>query len=197
MKATPKPKTGKCCNCKTITSNRAGLKWSCDIECTIAFTNRALARKKAKEIKVERKEIKAAKERIKPLSKWLIEAQQAFNAWVRLRDDNQPCISCGRHHKGKYNAGHFRSTGAASHLRFNPANVHKQCEPCNSHLSGNIINYRPRLIEKIGLSVVESLENDNAPKKWTVEECKFIKAHYSALTRELAWLDQFPAEIIR
>ena len=113
------------------------------------------------------------------------EAQQAFNEWVRLRDADLPCVSCGRHHDGQYHAGHWRSVGANPELRFEPLNVWKQCAPCNTHLSGNLVNYRISLIQLIGLEKVEWLEGPHEARKYTIEEIKAIKADYRAKTREL------------
>lgn len=133
-------------------------------------------------MKQERKETRANLQELKPLKKWLDEAQAAINRWVReVRDEGQPCISCGRH-ANSYDAGHFRSRGAASHLRFNEDNIHRQCSrPCNHDLSGNILNFRKGLINKIGVERVEALENDNSSKRWTIEEAKAIKDKYNKL----------------
>ena len=135
--------------------------------------------------RVERAEIRAAKEKIKRRADWIQEAQQAVNVWVRERDKNEPCISCGRHHGGQYHAGHYLSTGARPHLRFDPSNIHKQCQPCNTHLSGNLINYRIRLIEKIGYEAVEALEADQTPRKWSIDDLKAIRDTYRAKLREI------------
>ena len=98
----------------------------------------------------------------------------AVNAYVRTRDDKEPCISCGRYHEGQYHAGHYRSTGSSPALRFDLANIHKQCMPCNTHLHGNLIPYRVNLIQKIGLAEVERLEGPQEPKKYTIDELKDI-----------------------
>ena len=93
---------------------------------------------KIKQVAVEKKkafnrETKRLKESIKPRGKWIAEAQAAVNKYIRLRDRDKPCISCGnnREHKmglsgHRYDAGHYRSRGAAGHLRFNLLNIHKQ-----------------------------------------------------------------------
>ena len=112
-------------------------------------------------------------------------AQKAFNKFIRLRDKDDPCISCGRHHKGQYHAGHYRSVGSAPHLRFNELNVSKQCSACNNHLSGNIAQYRIGLINKIGIENVEWLESNNDAKKYSIEEIIEIKKKYLKLCREL------------
>jgi len=106
------------------------------------------------------------------------EAQKAFNAFIRARDNDLPCISCGRAHLGQYHAGHYKSTGSSPELRFEEINNNKQCAPCNNHLSGNIENYRINLIKKIGLDKVEWLEGPHEPKKYTCAELKEIELMY-------------------
>ena len=71
-----------------------------------------------------------------------------FNRWIRKRDANLPCISCGRY--TTLQAGHYYSAGHHPGLRYDPDNVHGQCVRCNLYLSGNLINYRNGLMERIG-----------------------------------------------
>ena len=134
---------------------------------------------------IERKDIKVRKEKLKSRADHLKDTQQAFNAWVRARDAALPCVSCGRHHEGQYHAGHYRTVGANPELRFEPLNAWKQCAPCNNHLSGNLINYRISLLQRIGEEKVAWLEGPHEAKKYTVEEIKAIKAKYRAMTKEL------------
>jgi hypothetical protein len=133
----------------------------------------------------DRREIQVRKERLKSRADHMREAQAAFNEWIRLRDADRPCVSCGRHHEGQYHAGHYRSVGANPELRFEPLNVWKQCAPCNTHLSGNLVNYRLSLLQLIGPEKVDWLEGPHPACKHTVEEIKSIKAKYRAKTREL------------
>ena len=134
---------------------------------------------------IERKNIKVRKEKLKSRADHLKDTQQAFNAWIRARDAGQPCISCGRHHEGQYHAGHYRTVGANPELRFEPLNAWKQCAPCNNHLSGNLINYRISLLQRIGEEKVAWLEGPHEAKKYTVEELKAMTAEYRAKTKEL------------
>jgi Bacteriophage Lambda NinG protein len=133
----------------------------------------------------EKKTYRLAKDMVKTRHEWIKEAQRAFNEYIRLRDAQDPCISCGRHHSGQYHAGHFRTTRAAPELRFHEDNAHKQCSACNNHLSGNIPEYRPRLIQKITIDRVIWLEGSHPPKKYSIEELKSIKKYYAAKCREL------------
>lgn len=164
----------------------------CQLEHTTQKALKALERKKAKDTREarqkatqERKEQREAKERLKSKGDYAKEAQQAFNAWIRLRDDKEPCISCGRHHQGQYHAGHYRTVGSSPELRFEPLNVHKQCSACNNHLSGNIVGYRIWLQEKIGAESLEWLEGPHEPKRYTIDDLKQIKTKYRRLAREL------------
>ena len=119
-------------------------------------------------------------------------AQSSFNAFVRARDKGLPCISCGNmpnfsNHVGGsgIHSGHFKSCGAHSELRFNELNCHIQCFRCNVHLSGNIKDYRPNLIKKIGLDKVEWIEGPHEPKKYTCAELKEIELKYKLKLKEL------------
>jgi hypothetical protein len=157
----------------------------CSPACAIidAPKNREKARKSLAQI--ERKEIRVRKEKLKSRADHLKGTQTAFNAWVRERDADLPCISCGRHHQGKYDAGHYRTVGSNPALRFEPLNCHRQCSPCNTQLSGNIVNYRIALVKRIGAEAVDWLEGPHEPKKYTVDELKAMTADYRAKTREL------------
>lgn len=135
--------------------------------------------------KEERKELREAREKIKTITDHLKDAQAAFNAYIRFRDKNKPCISCGRHHKGQMHAGHYRTVGACSSLRFDESNVHSQCAPCNNHKSGNITEYRINLIQKIGAKEVERLETAPKSRRWTVDEAKEIRLLYKEKLKQL------------
>jgi hypothetical protein len=182
----PRPKKCKNPACKTsFVPQRLG-QAVCNYACGLAIkdVNQEKARKALAD--VGRKELKAAKERIKPKGQYMREAQAAFNAWVRARDAGLPCISCGTTADIQYAAGHFRSAGGHPELRFDPLNVHLQCNRnCNMAKSGNLGPYRIELIKRIGQEKVDWLEGPHEPKRYTIEDLKAIKAHYRALAREL------------
>ena len=160
----------------------------CSPACAIldAPTNQANQEKARKSLaQIERREIKVRKEKLKSRADHLKDTQKAFNAWVRARDAELSCVSCGSHHKGKYDAGHYRTVGGNPALRFEPMNCHRQCSQCNTQLSGNIVNYRIELVKRIGAEAVEWLEGPHEPKKYTIEELKAMTAEYRAKTREL------------
>ncbi|EHN8849255.1 recombination protein NinG [Enterobacter hormaechei] len=141
------------------------------------------------EEKADRQRLAEKKQQVKPTSYFIKQAQQAFNEFIRYRDRELPCISCGRHHEGQYHAGHFRTTGANPELRFNEDNCHRQCAPCNNHLSGNLIAYRPALIEKIGQSRFDALMGPHYLPKWKREDYIRIRDEYRAKLKSLKQLE--------
>ena len=159
----------------------------CSPRCGLAIkhVNQTKARKALAD--VGRKELRAAKERVKPKGQYMREAQAAFNSWVRLRDAALGCVSCNKPATwdGQWHASHFRSVGSSPEHRFNPLNVHRACSVCNNHLSGNILGYQPELIRRIGLEAVETLLGPSEPKRYTIEDLKAITAEYRAKTKEL------------
>jgi len=152
------------------------------VACT---TEHALEYAKAQRKRREDKELREAKRRLKTRRQWEKEAQTAFNAYIRERDRELPCISCGRFHQGQWHAGHYLSVGAHPELRFEPANVHKQCMPCNHFKSGDQTNYRIALVNRVGFELVAWLEGPHEPKKYTIEELMDIKQRYTRMRREL------------
>jgi hypothetical protein len=164
----------------------------CSPKCGLAIkdVNQEKARKSLAQI--ERKEIKVRKEKLKSRSDHLREAQAAVNEFVRLRDAHLPCISCDSMPSdhdlitgSRWDAGHYRSVGACPELRFEPLNIHRQCVKCNRNLSGNAVEYRIRLVKRIGADKVDWLEGPHSARKYTVGEIKAIKAEYRAKTKEL------------
>ncbi|WP_236225618.1 recombination protein NinG [Pseudomonas pseudonitroreducens] len=185
----PKPKRCKNDDCgqEFIPRYRSTEK-VCSNACALAVgrADQSIQAKARKSLaQMERKELGKRREKLKSRADHLREAQQAFNEFIRLRDAQQPCISCGRHHDGQYHAGHYRTVGANPELRFDEDNVHKQCAPCNNHKSGDIVNYRINLVAKIGAERVARLEGPHEPLKLGIEEIKALKAKYRALVREM------------
>lgn len=135
----------------------------------------------------------AKRESFKTKAQWDKEAQSAFNRYIRMRDEGKECVSCGNPLIGKSNyltgsaidASHYRSRGAASHLKFNTFNVHSACTRCNRQLSGNAVEYRIRLIERIGLERVERLESDNEPRRFDIPYLQRIKSIFTRKARAL------------
>jgi hypothetical protein len=160
------------------------LSWFCSIDHAVKHGLKIASEKRAKK---ERAETRKAKESIKTKGQYVREAQAAVNKYIRARDFNKPCISCGNLPEqklgGTMDAGHYRSRGAAGHLRFNLLNIHAQCVKCNRYGSGNVIDYRLSLINKIGLDNVEKLESDQTIKVFTIEYLQRVKKIFNRRAR--------------
>lgn len=177
-----RPVICKVCGEKFV-KQRIGQK-TCSVPCAITLGKQVTEKMEQAAARMERKETKAKLEKLKTRSDWLKEAQVVFNKYIRLRDDGLPCISCGRLTGAKMNAGHYRSVGACPELRFNEENVHSQCEHCNSYLSGNAIEYRKRLILKVGQECVDRIEGKHEPLKLTIPEIQGLISTYREKIRE-------------
>lgn len=185
----PKPKKCKACSEKFIPRNT--LQTACSPKCAIQLAKQITQRKQQREEKALRDDLRLRRENLKGVSEWQKEAQIAFNRYIRWRDYYKPCVSCGGtlQHSGNYTTGsavdasHYRSRGAASHLKFNVFNVHSACTRCNRQLSGNAVEYRIRLIERIGITRVERIESDNTPRKFTIDYLKRVKAIFTRRAR--------------
>lgn len=148
-------------------------KW-CSPQCGFELSQRNIEKK----VKAERLEFKR-KVKSNDRSALTDRTQEACNAYIRERDKHQPCISCGtRKTDIQYHAGHYKSRGSNPALRFHPDNIHKQCARCNNFQSGNITEYRINLVNKIGLPMVEWLEQDHPPQKLTLEDLTDIRDWY-------------------
>ena len=188
----PKPKTcsNAACSIKFV-PQRLG-QAVCGPACALATKDVNQQKARRSLAQVERREIKVRKEKLKSRSDHLREAQAAVNEFIRLRDGHLPCISCDSQPNdhdlmtgSRWDAGHYRSVGACPELRFEPLNIHRQCVRCNRNLSGNAVEYRIRLVLRIGADKVDWLEGPHPARKYTVDEIKAIKADYRAKTREL------------
>lgn len=188
-----KPKKCKVCE-KEFAPTYNSTQKVCSPSCAIKLVDMD---KQAKAKKARSGEIKRVKQKLKQLSmndrpKALRAAQAAFNAFIRERDKDLPCICCGKTTNdldlmtgSRWDAGHYRSVGSAPELRFNEDNCHKQTVYCNRSLSGNAVMYRKGLIARIGLERVEALECEFKAKKYTVEELHEINALYVKKKKDL------------
>lgn len=178
----PKPKSCKQCGAKFIPMRSTAI--CCSYGCATKWVAARKEKLKKQEAKVERQLTRERKEKLKTRNDYIKETQVAFNAFIRERDKDKPCICCGKplgesQVGGGFDAGHYRSVGSSPHLRFNEDNCHGQRKYCNNWRSGNAVDYRLGLIARIGIERVEALESDNSPKKWDIEELKAIKQYYN------------------
>jgi hypothetical protein len=179
--ANKKLRRRKCKICKQSYQPRENFQKVCSPGCAVNWVREEKLRK-------EKADARRAKANLRNNDRQfrLKQAQTAFNAFIRLRDDDKPCISCGRYHAGQYHAGHYIPVGRQAALRFNEINCHRQCAPCNNHKSGNLTGYREELVRRIGLPLVEWLEKDHpSTKAWSCEELKAIEAYYKRAAKEM------------
>jgi hypothetical protein len=153
--------------------------------------NKKRERDRENKAKAERKKHREAKAALNNTIKyWRPKAQAMFNKFIRLRDKDLPCVSCGKTWNkdlitgSGWDAGHYRSTGACPQLRFEELNCHKQCVYCNRNQSGNHIEYRIRLVQRIGKDKVEWLEGPHKLPKMLVDDYKRVYEEYRLKIKE-------------
>ncbi|CAI1182408.1 recombination protein NinG [Serratia proteamaculans] len=181
----PKPKT--CKTCGKEYPPRSTTQTACSTPCAMA---QAAEKKRLKLEAEQRKKWKERKADVKPIKHWEDLTQRVFNDYIRERDRDEPCISCGSYQAYEWHAGHYRTVAKASQLRFSEENTNKQCHSCNTHQSGNINPYRINLTLKIGEERVVAVENDNTIHRYTRVELDEIRAHYRAKLREMKKLQE-------
>jgi endogenous inhibitor of DNA gyrase (YacG/DUF329 family) len=154
----------------------------CSTECRIEVRRQKQLTKAAKD---ERRQDRMKAIKLRTRSEWLRLTQGDCNAYIRLRDEGKPCISCGKPIRLKRNAGHYLSVGSHPELRFNEFNINLQDERCNSYLSGNSVEYRKGLIERYGIKIVEWLEGPHQPKHYSIDELERLRAEFRAKAKAL------------
>ena len=199
----------KCKQCSTKFAPEVGiisdLYAFCSEECRREFgiknASKLANKAKKKRVKETKSWIREKKKSFKSITQHNSEAQTSINAFVRIRDIGKPCPSCdlsieeiestqGWKSGGAWDAGHFRSRGAASQLRYNLYNIHRQCKSCNAG-AGKYEHKRETTQQKyevylrnlIGDDRVEQLLNNNETRVYTVEYCERIKKIFRKRTR--------------
>lgn len=187
-----KPKS--CRNCKGEFIPRNSFQIVCCPPCAITYNKNKLAkeqeRERRKAEKAKKRDLRQRREESQTARELMPSTQAAFNAFIRVRDYGQRCISCNRHMADvdrlrghNIDCGHYRSRGAASHLRFNTYNAHAQCVQCNRDRSGNVVDYRINLMRRIGEGRVRELENSNQPRTFTVDYLRRLRRIFNRRAR--------------
>lgn len=189
-----KPKKCKASGCGKPFKPSMTTQKVCSIACAKAMAKDPKLQKIAVKAitKQARQDLQERREKLKTRREHMAEAQAAFNAYIRERDAGLPCISCDSNPSdhdlitgSRWDAGHYRSVGACPELRFEPLNVHRQCVKCNRNLSGNAVEYRIRLVKRIGADQVDWLEGPHKPQRLTIEDLQAIKAMYRQKLKDL------------
>ena len=173
-----KTRTKKCKNCGNLFTPYTSLQKYCtESECIRVFVEET----KAKEWKKKKAK---KKEELMTVQDWIKIAQQTFNKYIRLRDKDKGCISCGKQLTSKFDAGHFYNANNHWAVRFDERNVHGQCVNCNQHKHGNLLEYRVRLMFRLGdgvegLNQMYLLEMEaKKTRKYSIDELKNIVILY-------------------
>ena len=191
-----KPRQKRCANCKAHylpgPNAQPFEKW-CSIDCAVALSRAAQDKARERKRLREAREHRERKIALKPRTKWLQEAQVAFNSYIRARDAGKPCISCGtaeqeRWRASHFDAGHYRSTGSAPHMRFNVFNCYSQCVRCNRDLSGNAVEYRKNLARRISVQRLFRVEHDQELRSFDIVYLRRIKSVFAKRARHITRL---------
>lgn len=157
-------KSKKCKNCKKIFVPERQMQSCCSFECSIEWAKKLQQKSKEKKANKIKKDFKANDK-----SELLKLAQMIVNKYIRVRDLNKPCCTCGHLEGRQFHAGHFENVGGKGQLRFYTLNIHKQCSICNNWKSGNLAEYERFMINKYGIDFVEKLKSNNERANYSVE----------------------------
>ena len=94
----------------------------------------------------------------KTLSKLKQDLQVIFNKYIRLRDSDKPCVSCGKYNK--LQAGHYFAVKNYDAFRFDERNVHGECAGCNCFDESHLIGYTNNIKNRLSEEDLESLHNE-------------------------------------
>lgn len=196
----PKPK--KCPICSTEYTPRSSLQKVChNYKCAIAFNHQVDERNAAREIRkqerLQRDDLRERRKALKTDSELKQEAQRAFNAYIRARDEGDACISCGETnppdlHGGQWDCGHFKTVGGFPELRFVECNAFRQCKSCNAGSAKYGAKaasvermYRASLADKYGQELIDWLDGPHEMTNYRRDDFIRIRDEYRKKTREL------------
>ncbi|HDM8093497.1 recombination protein NinG [Yersinia mollaretii] len=207
------PSHRNCKVCKTRFKPETVYQWWCDEEHEKEYITKLALKarrdriqkdeqRRKKETQAERQSLKVRKLELKPDSHFKKLAQQAFNEYIRTRDRDQPCISCGETnppdlHGGQWDCGHFKTVGGFPELRFVECNAYRQCKPCNAgsaKYGGKAATvekmYRESLAEKFGQELVDWLDGPHEMTNYRRDDYIRIREAYKAKTKALKKLQE-------
>ena len=201
----------KCCGCKlrfpadTMTKHPSGN--FCTDDCAISYAQARSKRQRAaiavKKIKQEKKSHSAAKRKLKDEDRsfQLKKTQDRyFNPYIRLRDRDLPCVSCGRSDGeidysgvgGKWDCGHYKTRGAFPELRFDERNAAKQCKKCNGgsgkySRKGRSVKegFDIGMLERYGQERLDWLNGPHEAKRYTIANLKTLQRWFKRKTKRM------------
>lgn len=160
-------KTCKNKECKNKFTPERDFQTTCDYLCAIKYAQQLKEKREATKKKNAR--IALREYNNNDVKKLTVTAKKEVQKYVRLRDINEPCISCRKPTAKQWDGGHYMNAEHYAKIRFNTLNIHKQCSWCNDFSSSNAINYRIHLINKIGAERVGWLEQQKGIARYSAE----------------------------
>lgn len=194
----PKPPKAKKCLCpcgEMFVPTSIGQKWVSQSHYAKWLTETEAGKKevakkveKAKKClaKAEKEADDKIREKLKTLGKFEAEAKTEFQKYIRKRDAELPCISCGTPQTDLWDGGHYKKAEIYSGVIFDEMNCHKQCRKCNRFLGGNELNYREGLIVRYGEAYVLEIEQRAVQLrnyKYNKDQLKEIREKYRLLNK--------------
>ena len=156
----PITRTCKAPQCNVRFEPKGSTQVWCGYLCALEYMKWLKERKNKKLILDIYRKNKILKEKAKTPSTHKKELQILVNKFVQLRDSGKKCVSCDTPDIGiKRDASHFWSQGGNPSVRFDLDNIHSSCVHCNRDLHGNLLEYRPRLLKRIGMDRFKYLES--------------------------------------
>ena len=187
-------KKRKCRVCRESFQPKRCLQQACSYECEVKLAELAAAKSKAKREKdcrvaemASRKIFRMAKDKHKTITEHAADTQKPVNAYIRYRDKDKGCISCGKPLRGTFHAGHYKPVGKGLNwfIRFHHDNIFGQCIQCNNYKSGNQAEMRKGVLARIGQERLDWIEGPHPDAKFTVEQLKQIASEHKQLLKEL------------
>lgn len=180
----------------------------CSHDCAIAILRIKQQREREKQQREFDRETKRRKKALKSDTQlWREELKRAEKAvcwYVRVRDKERPCISCGRSVAeveagpfkpgGYWDGGHYLPKSTHPELRFNTDNVHKQCKTCNggefyvrnsAKMAEVKAGYDAGILAKIGPERLRRLTAPHPPLQPDIEYLERVKRIFNRRARHL------------
>ena len=174
------PRTCKICKTK-FEPQYNSVQMCCTPKCAIEYAKRL-------KDKAWKKEKKVLKESLKTKSDYEKELEVIVNSFIRWRDRDLPCVSCGAA-AGTYKltAGHFYPAGSYRNIRFDEDNIHGQCwYNCNKNRHGNLQEYRIGIVSRIGEHGLRELDKRaRVARHYSIPELVLMKQEYKEKIRQL------------
>ena len=176
-----------CRVCKNQFQPSRPLQTCCSPEC--ALIQAKATRAKADRIAgiADRKVIREKKDKAKTITQHAEDTQKPVNAFIRWRDKDKGCISCGKPLRGIFHAGHYKPVGRGLNwsIRYHHDNIFGQCVECNHFKSGNQAAMRDGVLSRIGAERLAFIEGPQPDANFTIEKLKQIAADHIKTLKEM------------